>query len=116
MTTAEGHILLMKMTIVRALLALIAAVGAQAALAQAQPASFVDASTVVPGLVADIRYAGSPNFGGLPIAGYEAPLCLLSQQAANALADVARDVASRGLVIKVFDCYRPVRAVMNFVR
>jgi D-alanyl-D-alanine dipeptidase len=40
----------------------------------------------------------------------------LTQVAAAALAEVARDLNSRGLVIKVFDCYRPERAVMNFVR
>jgi D-alanyl-D-alanine dipeptidase len=96
--------------------ALIAGFGAQAAVAQDRPAGFVDAGAVVPGLVADMRYAGSHNFVGHPIDGYQAPHCLLTQQAANALADVARDVAARGLVIKVFDCYRPVRAVMNFVR
>ena len=46
----------------------------------------------------------------------EAPHCLLTQPAADALAEVARDLAPRGLVIKVFDCYRPTRAVANFVR
>jgi D-alanyl-D-alanine dipeptidase len=97
-------------------LTLFAAFGAQAALAQERPASFVDAATIVPGLVADMRYAGSHNFVGRPIDGYDAPHCLLTQAAANALADVARDIASRGLVLKVFDCYRPTRAVMNFVR
>ena len=97
-------------------LALFAAFGAQAALAQDRPAAFVDAATIVPGLVADMRYAGSHNFVGRPIDGYDAPHCLLTQAAADALADVARDIAPRGLVIKVFDCYRPTRAVMNFVR
>jgi D-alanyl-D-alanine dipeptidase len=95
---------------------LAAVVGAQAALAQDRPAGFVDAATLVPGLVADMRYAGSHNFVGRPIDGYQAPRCLLSQQAANALADVAHDLASRNLVIKAFDCYRPERAVMNFMR
>jgi zinc D-Ala-D-Ala dipeptidase len=80
-----------------------------------RPTGFVDAATVVPGLVADIRYAGSHNFVGRPIEGYQAPRCLLTRQAADALAGVARDLASRGLVIKVFDCYRPTRAVADFV-
>ena len=78
--------------------------------AQAQgqrPASFVDASTVVPGLVVEMRYFGSDNFVGRPIAGYEKPLCLLTTQAAEALAEVARDLEPRGLRLKVFDCYRP---------
>jgi len=97
-------------------LALVAAFGAPGVLAQGRPAAFVDAATVVPGLVADMRYAGSHNFVGRPIDGYQAPRCLLTQAAANALADVARDLAERDLFIKVFDCYRPARAVMNFVR
>src|SRR5271169_2643529 len=82
-----------------------------------QPAAMlIDAETVVPGLVADIRYAGSHNFVGRSIDDYRAPRCLLTQPAANALAEVARDLATRGLVIKVFDCYRPARAVADFVR
>jgi zinc D-Ala-D-Ala dipeptidase len=86
------------------------------ATAQERPAAFVDASTVVPGLIADMRYAGAHNFIGRPIDGYLAPRCFLTREAAAALAAVARDLAPRGLRIKVFDCYRPTRAVMNFVR
>ncbi len=103
-------------------LALVAAFGACAAVAQqveavqSRSAAFVDAATVVPGLVTDMRYAGSHNFVGRPIDGYDAPRCLLTQPAAAALAVVARDLAPRGLVIKVFDCYRPKQAVANFVR
>ena len=64
----------------------------------------------------EMRYAGSHNFTARPVDGYAAPHCLLTREAANALAEVARDIAARGLVVKVFDCYRPVRAVVNFVR
>ena len=94
----------------------VAGVQAPVAALTQRPADFVDAAAVVPGLVVEMRYASSHNFTGRPVDGYEAPHCLLTRQAANALAEVARDVAARGLVIKVFDCYRPVRAVMNFVR
>jgi zinc D-Ala-D-Ala dipeptidase len=87
-----------------------------AALAQEKPPAFVDAASIVPVLMADIRYAGSHNFTGRPIDGYEASRCLLTREAANALAEVARDLSSRGLYVKVFDCYRPARAVANFVR
>jgi zinc D-Ala-D-Ala dipeptidase len=97
------------------ILALVAVFGVQAALAQDRPADFVDAATVVPGLIVEMRYAGSHNFVGRPIDGYQAPHCLLTHQAAAALAEVARDLAPR-YVIKVFDCYRPTRAVANFVR
>jgi D-alanyl-D-alanine dipeptidase len=89
---------------------------ATVAVAQQRPAAFVDAATVVPGLIVEMRYGGSHNFVGRPIDGYAAARCLLTRQAADALAGVARDLAPRGLRIKVFDCYRPVRAVLNFVR
>ena len=75
-----------------------------------------DAAAAVPGLLVEMRYHGSNNFVGVPIDGYEKPLCLLTQPAAAALAQVARDLESRGLVLKVFDCYRPARAVAHFVR
>lgn len=94
---------------------------AQAALGQPikasqRPSAFVDAASLIPGLTADIRYAGSHNFVGRPVVGYEAPRCLLTNEAATALAAVARDLAARGLALKIFDCYRPTRAVADFVR
>jgi zinc D-Ala-D-Ala dipeptidase len=102
----------------RALICLILIIlAAGPALAQEQrPASFVDAATVVPGLVVEMRYAGSNNFVGRPIDGYERPVCLLTRQAAAALAEVERDLEPRGLRLKVFDCYRPTRAVADFLR
>jgi zinc D-Ala-D-Ala dipeptidase len=96
--------------------ALIAAFASHGAIAQERPAAFVDTATLVPGLIAEMRYAGSHNFVGRSIDGYEAPHCLLTRAAANALAEVARDLEPRGLVIQAFDCYRPTRAVANFVR
>jgi D-alanyl-D-alanine dipeptidase len=86
------------------------------AVAQDRPSSFVDAATLVPGLVTEMRYAGSHNFTGRPVDGYAAPRCLLTREAASALGEAARELAPQGLVIKAFDCYRPVRAVMNFMR
>ena len=96
--------------------ALVIVFATRGACAQERPAVFVDAATVVPGLLVEARYAGSHNFVGRPIDGYDAPHCLLTRPAAAALANVARDLASQGLVIKAFDCYRPTRAVANFVR
>jgi D-alanyl-D-alanine dipeptidase len=89
---------------------------AGSAVAQDRPASFVDAAQLVPGLVIDMRYAGSNNFVGRRIDGYDRPICYLTREAAAALANVARDLAPRGLVLKAFDCYRPERAVRHFVR
>ena len=92
------------------------ALAIQPALAQQRPAAFVDAATAAPGLVLEMRYATPHNFVGVPIDGYDKPVCYLTRQAATALADVARDLAPRGLALKVYDCYRPVRAVAHFVR
>jgi D-alanyl-D-alanine dipeptidase len=90
---------------------------AQPAQAQAPlPPGFVDAGAVVDGLVVDMRYFGDKNFVGGRIDGYERPRCILSTPAASALAAVQRDLAARGLGLKVFDCYRPQRAVAHFVR
>src|SRR5215471_13118801 len=77
---------------------------------------FVDAAAVVDGLIVDMRYFGANNFVGERIDGYERPRCLLSEPAAHALAAVERDLSARGLGLKVFDCYRPQRAVAQFVR
>ena len=96
------------------LFALCFALTATSASAQTRPRSFVDASTVVPNLALEMRYAGSHNFVGRPINGYQAPVCLLTRQAATALAAVQADLARFGLGLKVFDCYRPTRAVADF--
>jgi zinc D-Ala-D-Ala dipeptidase len=96
--------------------AVLAVVLATAASAQSRHAGFVDATEVVPGLRVDMRYTGDGNFVGRRIDGYEAPICLLTRAAAAALAAVQRDLAASGLGIKALDCYRPARAVADFLR
>ena len=63
-----------------------------------------------------MRYFGEDNFVGARIDGYEGARCLLSRPAAAALARVQQDLAPQGFGLKVFDCYRPTRAVAHFVR
>jgi D-alanyl-D-alanine dipeptidase len=98
------------------IVALVAALSASSAAAQERPISFVDAAAVAPGLIVEARYFGGHNFVGRPIEGYERPVCLLTREAADALAIVARDLATMRLVLKAFDCYRPTRAVAHFMR
>src|SRR5438034_8567816 len=89
----------------------------QSARAQASlPTGFVDAAAAVDGLVVDMRYFGADNFVGERIDGYLRPRCLVTGPAATALATVARAVAQFGMATKVFDCYRPERAVAHFIR
>ena len=99
-----------------ALVALVLLLPASARAQEAPPAGFVDAAAVVEGLLVEMRYFGDNNFVGQRIDGYERPRCLLTVQAARALAAVQRELAARGLGLKVFDCYRPTRAVAHFVR
>ena len=79
------------------------------------PEGFVHLHSVAPAIRQDMRYAGSHNFVGRPIAAYEAPECILTRPAAEALAAAARELAPKGLGLKVYDCYRPARAVADFV-
>jgi len=75
----------------------------------------VDIATLAPGIVHDIRYYGEDNFVGTRVRGYEAPKCYLLRPAAKALAAVERDLRKRGYALRLFDCYRPQRAVDHFV-
>ena len=61
-------------------------------------------------IVQDIRYATNDNFTGHPLPGYGAPECVLRREAAEALKQVQADLARQSLSLKVYDCYRPIRA------
>jgi D-alanyl-D-alanine dipeptidase len=66
-------------------------------------------------IVVDLRYATSNNFTGAPLPGYSANRAFLRREAATALARVERDLRPRGLGLKIFDGYRPVRATLAMV-
>jgi D-alanyl-D-alanine dipeptidase len=66
-------------------------------------------------IVVDLRYATSNNFTGAPLPGYLANRAYLRIEAAAALARVQRSLRPRGLGIKIFDAYRPVRATLAMV-
>jgi zinc D-Ala-D-Ala dipeptidase len=82
----------------------------------ALPKGFVYLRDIDPTIVQDIRYAGSHNFVGRPIKGYLAAECILSAPAANALEKVQRMLAENELSLIVWDCYRPKRAVDDFLQ
>jgi D-alanyl-D-alanine dipeptidase len=76
----------------------------------ALPAGFVYLHDVAPDVVQDIRYFGNHNFVGRPLGGYDAPACILTAQAARALAQVEAELLAANLTLRVYDCYRPQRA------
>jgi len=77
---------------------------------------FVDVREHIPSVVMDIRYFGPHNFVGERIDGYNAPKCLLTREAADALKRVQEELGKFSLSLKIYDCYRPQRAVSHFVR
>ena len=81
----------------------------------AEQAGLVNVSTLAPDIHVEMRYAGSDNFTGAVVPGYEAKKCLLLKPAAEALAQVQGDLSAQGMILEIFDCYRPVRAVHAFV-
>ena len=87
-----------------------------AAAAERLPAGFVYLRDVEPSIAQDMRYAGSDNFTGQPLPGYGAGECVLRRDVAQALAQVQADLARENLSLKVYDCYRPTRAVRAFMR
>src|ERR1019366_7423447 len=84
--------------------------------AERLPAGFVYLRDVEPSIAQDMRYAGFDNFTGHPLPGYGAPECVLRRAVAQALAQVQADLARDNLSLKVYDCYRPTRAVRAFMR
>eukprot|EP00808_Paulinella_micropora_P001587 g45808.t1 len=78
------------------------------------PKGFVSLREVDSSIIQDMRYAGHHNFVGRPISGYLSASCILTTQAAQALQRVQKSLLPRGLSLKVYDCYRPTRAVADF--
>jgi D-alanyl-D-alanine dipeptidase len=80
------------------------------------PEGFVYVDDVIPTVDLDIRYYTDYNFVGEKIDGYVAPLAILTTQAADALKVAADKLAEDGYRIRIYDAYRPQKAVQNFVR
>ena len=80
------------------------------------PRGFVDAKRIVPDIIVEMRYATTRNFTGRRVTGYRANRCILARPVAEALARVQRSVRAQGFTLKVYDCYRPARAVATFMR
>ena len=78
------------------------------------PARFVALSSVDRTIPQDIRYATPHNFTGRPVDGYSQPMCVLTAPAAQALHRAQQSLVRRGYSLKVYDCYRPQRAVDRF--
>lgn len=77
---------------------------------------FVNILDAIPGVMVDVRYFSEDNFMGTRVDGYNDPIILLTRPAANALSNVQLALEKQGLGLKIFDAYRPQKAVDHFVR
>ena len=77
---------------------------------------FVLLSEAVPDAILEIRYYSTYNFVGERVDGYEEPVALLTKEAAEKLKEVSDELAEKGYRLKIFDAYRPQKAVTHFVR
>lgn len=109
--------------IVIALMSLCAAIAYMSSPCRTQQSSqtdgsenFVTLTDVVPDAILEIRYFGTYNFVGTRIDGYLEPTALLTKEAADSLRAVSDDVKALGYRLKIYDAYRPQRAVDHFVR
>lgn len=80
------------------------------------PEGFVNVKEVIPSILSDIRYFTSHNFVGRRIHGYSAAKCYLTKEAADSLKRVQEELSRFSFSLKIYDGYRPQRAVDHFVQ
>ncbi len=79
------------------------------------PKGFAPIATTIPNLQFELRYATANNFTGTPVRGYANIAKVLSRPALNALAAAQKDFNAMGMGLKLYDGYRPQKAVDEFV-
>ena len=85
--------------------------------ANALPNGFVYLEYFAPNIVQEMRYASHHNFMGRNINGYVSPRCILTREAATALNKIQIELQQKSQErLVVYDCYRPTRAVKDFVQ
>ena len=79
------------------------------------PMGFV---VLIPGstVQTEVRYFSPENFVGEVIDGYQASVIYLTREAYAAFREVLFEAEALGFGVKVFDAFRPQKAVDHFVR
>lgn len=80
------------------------------------PEGFNYAKNVIPDIEVELRYFGTYNFVGEQIDGYTNNCLILTEETLSALKKVQKDLKGKNLGLKVYDGYRPQRAVNHFIR
>lgn len=82
----------------------------------ALPGGFSYVRDLAPGIEVELRYATTENFTGQVVDGYESTrAAILRTEAAEALAAVQRDLEPQGYGLRIYDAFRPTRAVSFFM-
>jgi D-alanyl-D-alanine dipeptidase len=97
------------------IVSILAALSISVASAQTLPGGFVFLRDIDSTIIQDIRYASSNNFVGRPLNGYGAAECMVKRDVGLRLKAVQQELARQELSLKMFDCYRPARAVADMV-
>jgi len=82
---------------------------------QKMPDNFIALNDLNSNIKIDLRYYSTDNFTGDTITGYNANRLLLTKPTAEALISAQDELEQKGLGLKIFDAYRPQRAVDHFV-
>ncbi len=83
---------------------------------QQLPEGFVYVKTIIPDIDVELRYYSTNNFVGDTIDGYNANKLIMTKAAAIQLKAVQDELQQQNLCVRVYDAYRPQRAVNHFIR
>ena len=84
--------------------------------AQKLPKNFVYLEDIVPSIRIELRYFSNNNFIGKPIDGYNSNSLIITEETAKSLKKIQQELLQKELSLKIFDGYRPQKAVDHFVR
>ena len=79
------------------------------------PAGFTYLDLVSPSIQTQIRYSTDFNFVGKIVDGYMGSRVICTNELANALDEVEKEIQKDGYHLVIYDTYRPQKAVDNFV-
>ena len=80
------------------------------------PQGFIYAKDIIKDLDVELRYFTNNNFVGDTIDGYKSNRLILTKQTVAKLKLVQDELYAHNLCLKVYDGYRPQRAVNHFIR
>jgi D-alanyl-D-alanine dipeptidase len=79
------------------------------------PEGFVYLKDIDPTIIVKMKYYDNDNFTGLRVAGYNKPQAILTLEAAKSLKKVQNDLMMKKYSLVVYDAYRPMKAVEQFI-